>query len=41
VPKHALDEDDGVDEIYAEAKFLDASSELRGHQFSNLIAREF
>jgi hypothetical protein len=41
VLKSALNEDDGSDEIYAEAKFLDANSEVRGHQFSNLIAREF
>jgi hypothetical protein len=41
VPKYALDEDDGVDEIYAEAKFLDANSEVRGQQFSSVVAREF
>jgi hypothetical protein len=41
VAKTALDERDGPDEIYAEAMFLDANSEVRGQQYSNVVTVDF
>jgi hypothetical protein len=41
VAKTALDERDGPDEIYAEAMFLDANSEVRGQQYSNVVVVDF